>query len=109
MKPIKRLWEDKVSLSLFLLFVFGTIGFFTKELNVTAMLGPFGALYIMFQVNEKGKFFDKLRADHDTVASEMGVGGIFKYRPTIFARIINLIMLLGFIFMLGLVAYKFIF
>lgn len=110
MKIIKRFWEDKVSLIMFTIFIFATIGYFTKELNVTPLLGSFGALYMLFQINEKGKFFDKLREKYPEVATEVGIPSTFKkYNYGIFSLIVNIIIFLGTLFLLGIVAYKFIF
>ena len=111
MKLFRRFWEDKVSLILFVIFILALIGYFTKELNVTPLLAGFGAGYIMFRINEKGKFFDKIREEYPEVAVEIGIPSIFKkpFFYGIFSMVINIIILLGTLFMLGLVAYKFIF
>jgi len=60
MKIFKYLWRDKVSLILFIIAVLSVIGHFTKDLNMTPFLGGILALNIIFNINEQGRFFDRL-------------------------------------------------
>jgi hypothetical protein len=107
MTILKRMWNDKVSLLLFIYAIFITIGFFTKDLNLP-FEGAF-ALYILFQVNERGVFFDKLRENFPEAAEEMGVGPKRKFKQSTFTTIVNIIILLGFSYLLYISARNLIF
>ena len=103
---LKRLWKDKISLILLILSIFIIIGFFTKELNVPFEV--FFVLYIIYQVNEKGVFFDKVREDYPNAATELGIAENYRRRKSVMFIIGDIVILLGTVLILTLVAIKFI-
>ena len=104
----KAMWSDKVSLILFILFVFAGTGYFTKDLNATPILF-IAALNIVYHVREKYLFALNLLDKHEDVAAEMGISTPRKRKRTLMANIIVIIILSGFVVGLGFIGYTLIF
>ena len=102
----RALGNDPVSLILLLLCIIAVVGYYVKELNFTPFLAII-ALNIIFDVNEKSKFIERLKK-LDIDLSFLGTND-----PTrellFFEKVVLGFILLGGLVILGFVTYYLVF
>ena len=115
---LKYFWNDKVSLALFIVSLCMLIGWFTKGLDMTPFLAGVLCLYIIFQTNERGRFFDNFYYVLSKFPAFRGITAALGLPPTnrqikqkrnLLEIIVLTIIVLGSLFMLGAVIYVLIF
>lgn len=103
----KALWNSKMTTMLVVLLIASGIGFFTKGANNTPIVF-LPAAYLLFSARDKYVFMSRLKEDYPDAAVGMGVSPEFNFPKTLFSKIINTLILAGFISTIVFFCIKFI-
>ena len=111
MRIFKYFWYDKVSLILLLLFIAMGVAYFIQLANYTYVL-LMAALNIVFMVNERGRFVDKVKyvlRDNPQFLQTLKIQNIGGYQEPLFPRIVKAFILIASGILIGFVLYKLMF
>lgn len=97
-KLIKYLWNDTVSLMLLLIFIIFSVAEFINGPTPAAGIFAMAAMYVIYNVNEKGRFIEKIyevAKSYRGLLSDLDLPLWRNRRMAVFEIIIYLIMALG--------------